>query len=609
MKTLRSPSVRRLLALFAALTLAAPACKDASSPDGATTVATTAPTTAPTSSASVAAGARALPSGTAEPPRVALGIHGAVSSQEAHATDVGLAILKKGGSAVDAAIAVGFALAVTHPSAGNIGGGGFMVIRTADGKPFSLDYRETAPSGASRDMYKGKDGKSTRESLDGPKAAGIPGTVRGFAAAHAKFGKLPWKDLVAPSVALAKDGFILDEETARDFVRATKKMRDLGYVDTAKLFEKADGTSLAAGDKFVQPELAKVLETIADKGADAFYTGPLAEKMASEVTKAGGIWKASDLAAYQAKWREPVVFTYRGHEVVTMPPPSAGGVVMRQLLAMAEVVKLHEKPWRSADEVHFFVEAMRRSYADRNQLLADPDFVKMPLAEILDPTYAKQRASTIDPLKATPSSEIQAGVPSKNESVQTTHYSVVDDAGNAVSNTYTLNTGYGAKFAVPGMGVLLNNEMDDFATTPGKANVFGLVQGEANKIEPGKRMLSSMTPTILSKDGELRAVLGSPGGPTITTTVAQLVRAIVDYDIPLDRAVPAFRAHHQWMPDQIFTEKSMPDDIKAELEKRGHKVVQRDRIGHANSIEVDPATKGFRAVSDTTRANGKAAAY
>ncbi|MBK6516292.1 MAG: gamma-glutamyltransferase [Polyangiaceae bacterium] len=602
-------SVLAHLLALAALTLA---CKEPTSPDVASSV--TAPpalsaSAAPTSTADVAPKPRALPKGAAEAPRVALGTRGAVSSQEANATDVGLSILKAGGSAVDAAIAVGFALAVTHPSAGNLGGGGFMVVREASGKSFALDYRETAPSASSRDMYLGKDGKPTKDSLEGPKAAGIPGTVRGFAEAHKRFGKLPWKDLVAPAVALARDGFALDPVTAADLARVTKKMRELGFAHTAKLFERPDGGALAAGEKLVQPELAKVLQAIADGGADAFYVGALAEKMASEVSQAGGVWKASDLAAYRAKWRDPIVFSYRGHEVVTMPPPSSGGVVLKQLLVMSEALKLNEKPWRSAEEIHLFAEAMRRAYVDRNQLLGDPDFVKMPLETLLDPAYLKQRASTIDPLRATSSKDIQPGVAPKSESTQTTHYSVVDEAGNAVSNTTTLNTGYGAKFAIPGTGVLLNNEMDDFAVAPGKPNVFGLVQGETNKIEPGKRMLSSMTPTILSKDGEVRAILGSPGGPTITTTVAQITRALVDYGAPLDKAVPALRAHHQWLPDELAVEEAIGADVVAELEKRGHKITKRPRMGHANCIEVDPETRGFRAVADTTRAGGKAAAY
>ncbi len=591
---------------LAALVACSPAGTDPVPPDGdlGPIVAS-----APSVSTSAAPTARQLPAGKAEAPRVALGTKGAVSSQESNASDVGIAILQKGGNAVDASVAVGFALAVTHPSAGNIGGGGFMVIRMASGESFALDYRETAPSAAGRDMYLDKKGNVTKDSLNGPKAAGIPGSVAGMAAAHKKLGKLSWREVVEPAIKLAKDGFALDEVGAKDLVEATKKMRDLGFEATAKVYAKPDGSPLAAGDKLVQPDLAKTLEAIAENPR-SFYEGPIAETMAKEVTKAGGIWKADDLKRYEAKWRPPIAFTYRGHEVITMPPPSAGGVVLKQLLAASEGMELQKKAWRSAEEIHLFAEAMRRTYADRNALLGDPDFVKMPMDKLLDTSYVKQRVADIDPNKATPSTQIKAGVePTKQESTQTTHYSVVDEAGNAVATTTTLNTGYGCKFMVPGTGVLLNNEMDDFATKPGSPNVFGLVQGEQNKIEPGKRMLSSMTPTIILKGGELRAVVGSPGGPTISTTVAQLVRAIIDYDKPLDVAVPALRAHHQWLPDQIWTEESIPADVQAELEKRGHVIRKRGRIGHANSIEVDQKTRGFRAVADTTRAGGKAAAY
>ncbi|HZF49693.1 MAG TPA: gamma-glutamyltransferase [Polyangiaceae bacterium] len=576
----------------------------------------TAPTTtaaATTTTAAAAPGspkARSLPKGKAESPRVALGTQGAVSSQEGHATDVGVDILKRGGNAVDAAVAVGFALAVTHPAAGNVGGGGFMVVRLANGEKLALDYREVAPSAATRDMYLDKKGDATKDSVNGAKAAGIPGTVAGLAAAHAKLGKLPWKDVVAPAVRLAREGFALDPVTAKDLIEATKRMRDLKLETAAKMFSKPDGSPFAAGDRLVQTDLAKTLQAIADGGPKAFYEGPIAETMAREVQKAGGIWKAQDLAKYQAKWREPVVFTYRGHEIITMPPPSAGGVVLKQLLTASEILKLDQKPWRGADEVHLSCEAMRRAYADRNLLLGDPDFIKIPMSTLLDPKYIAGRLNDIDPQKATPSTQIKAGVESsKKEGTQTTHYSVVDRDGNAVSNTYTLNLSYGSKFMVPGTGVLLNNEMDDFAVKPGTANAFGLVQGEQNKIEPDKRMLSSMTPTIVTKDGELRAIVGSPGGPTISTTVAQIVRGLVDYNRPLDEVLPAIRAHHQWQPDQIFTEEAMPAELQAELEKRGHVVKKRSRIGHANSIEVDVETRGFRAVADTTRGGGKAGAY
>ncbi len=552
---------------------------------------------------------RRLPAGQARPPAVALGTRGAVASQEAHATDVGRAILERGGNAVDAAVAVGLALAVTHPSAGNLGGGGFMVVRLADGTAHALDFRETAPSKAHRDMYLDKDGKPTKESLQGPKAAGIPGSVAGLAEAHRKLGRLGWKDVVAPAERLAREGHVVDEIHAKDIASGVTKMKEAGFEATAKLYARPDGAPLAAGDTWKQPELAATLAAIKDGGPAAFYEGPLAERMVAEVTRAGGVWEPKDLAAYRAKWREPIRFDYRGHEVTTMPPPSAGGIVLRQVLAASEAMHMERAPWRSADEIHLFVEAARRTYADRNQLLGDPDFVKMPIASLLDPAYTARRVADVDPAKATPSTSIREGLPAGRESEQTTHYSVVDEEGTAVSTTTTLNTGYGARFAATSVGVLLNNEMDDFAVKPGSPNVFGLVQGEQNKIEPGKRMLSSMTPTILAKDGDLRAVLGSPGGPTISTTVAQLTRALVDYGKPLDEAVGAFRVHHQWLPDAIWAEAAIPPEVEAVLVARGHAIKKRPGIGHANCIEVDPTTRGFRAVADVARGGGKAAAY
>ena len=553
--------------------------------------------------------ARKLPDAGTDP-AVAVGIHGAITSAEAHASAVGRDVLEHGGNAVDAAVAVGFALAVTHPSAGNLGGGGFMVVRMADGTTAAIDYRERAPGKATRDMYLDDKGNPTDARLVGAKAAGIPGTVAGLALAHEKFGALPWKDVVAPAIALAKDGHTLDTWHAEDLGNGFDRMTKAKLPDSAKHYVGKDGQKLAEGATWVQPELATTLQAIADGGAKAFYDGPLAETFAREVTKAGGIWTADDLRAYKAIEREPIVFDYRGHTVITMPPPSAGGVVLRQLLAAAEVLQLHDKPWRSVDEVHLYVESARRTYADRNLLLGDPDFVELPMTRLLDVSYVKKRVADIDPNKATPSSQIGAGLaPGKPEGEQTTHFSVIDAAGNAVSNTYTLNLGFGCLFVVPGTGVLLNNEMDDFAVKPGTANAFGLVQGEQNKIEPGKRMLSSMTPTILVKDGELRAVLGTPGGPTITTTVSQLVRALVDYGMTVDAAVASARIHHQWLPDMIWAEDRMSAELEAGLVAKGHQIRKRGSMGHANIIEVDPATKGFRAVADVTRDGGKAVAF
>jgi gamma-glutamyltranspeptidase / glutathione hydrolase len=569
------------------------------------------PTTTPPPDTVHPAGAdRSMPAGESAPPKLALGTRGAVTSAAEAASVAGLEILAAGGNAVDAAVAVGFALAVAHPSAGNIGGGGFMVLRLADGSTAAIDYRETAPGAASRDMYLDDKGDPTDARLVGPLAAGIPGTVAGLALAHARYGTMPWIDVVMPAVKLAESGHVLDSWHVEDLERGSARMRDAGFDASAQAYRRSDGSPYAEGDVWVQPELGRTLRAIAEEGPAGFYEGVVAQTMVDAVRAAGGIWTVEDLRGYVAKPREPITFEYRGHTVTTMPPPSAGGVVLRQILAAAEVMNLRAKPWRSVDEVHLYVEATRRTYADRNLLLGDPDFVELPMERLLDVAYVSERVANIDPARATPSSEISAGLPpGREESHQTTHFSVVDGDGNAVSNTTTLNLGFGCRWVAGASGVLLNNEMDDFAVKPGTANAFGLVQGEPNRIEPGKRMLSSMTPTILAKDGELRAVVGSPGGPTITTTVAQIVRALVDYELPIEDAVDAPRVHHQWLPDRIVTEDRIPDELANGLRARGHEVVERGTIGHANCIEVDPTTRGFRAVADVSRDGGAAVAY
>jgi gamma-glutamyltranspeptidase / glutathione hydrolase len=552
---------------------------------------------------------------------MAVGSQGAVSSAEGAASDIGVAILKKGGNAVDAAVAVGFALSVTHPTAGNIGGGGFMVIRSPDGSSTAIDYREMAPHAASRDMYVDASGQVTKEGRVGPKAAGVPGVVAGLAMAHKKYGKLPWADVLAPAIALARDGSVLDTWHAEDMQKVLGRIGEYAkdptttnpalqsaLKGTLAYFSKEDGSAYTAGETWKQPELARTLEAIAKGGPDAFYKGKLGPDMATKVKAMGGIWTPKDLAGYRALVREPIRFSYHGVDIVTMPPPSAGGVVLRQILAAAEHLELNKLPWDSTQRIHLYVEALRRTYADRNELIGDPDFIKIPMSELLDTRYVGKRMASIDPKKATPSSEIKAGLELK-ESQHTTHYSVVDGSGMAVANTYTLNAGFGAKVLIPGTGVLLNNEMDDFTSKVGSPNMFGLVQGPQNGIEPGKRMLSSMTPTILVKDGKLRAVVGSPGGPTITTTVAQLVMQLVDHGRTLQEAVAATRIHHQWLPDQIMAEASLPPATSAELQALGHKVVTWERIGHANCIEVDPKTSQLIAVADVTRDGGKASAY
>jgi gamma-glutamyltranspeptidase / glutathione hydrolase len=556
--------------------------------------------------------------------QVATGRHGAVTSAEGHATRIGLEILKQGGNAVDAAIAIGFALGVTHPSAGNIGGGGFMIIRLPDGRSAALDFREVAPGRATRTMYLDAKGNLTDESRRGPRAAGIPGNVAGFALAHEKYGSLPWKELVMPAVALARDGHPLDHSHAEDLrwgsraaalylaelgknKRGNKALRE-AVRKTLALWRRPDGAELQAGDVWVQPELATTLEAIAERGADAFYRGPLARTMAAEVSRMGGLWTEKDLAGYRAIERQPITFEHRGHRVTTMPPPSAGGVTLRQIMAASEILGLHQLPWDSPDRIHLYVEALRRVFADRNLLIADPDFVEVPLATLLDVTYLAGRMADVKRDRVTPSTEVGAGLELK-ESAQTTHFSVVDGQGMAVANTYTLNGGFGAKVVIPGTGVTLNNEMDDFTAKVGAPNMFGLVQGAQNAIEPGKRMVSSMTPTIVEKAGAIRAVCGSPGGPTIITTVAQVLLQVLDHGRTLDQAIAAPRVHHQWLPDQIRHEDSLDPAIARALAERGHALRSRGTIGHANCIEVDPRSGAMRAVADTGRDGGEAAAY
>ncbi|MBM4359789.1 MAG: gamma-glutamyltransferase [Deltaproteobacteria bacterium] len=551
---------------------------------------------------------RTLPQGQPEPPRLALGVHGAVASQDRLATEIGLAVLRRGGNAVDAAIAVGFALAVTHPAAGNVGGGGFMVIRLADGTASALDFRETAPGAATRNMYLDAEGRPTRQSLDGPKAAAIPGTVAGFELAHRRFGSVAWRELVAPAVELARAGHVLDAFEAKNLISAREASRKAGFDASARYFEKPDGSAFSEGERWVQIELSETLATIAaDPGA--FYRGPLATRLVAGVRAAGGIWTEADLAGYRALEREPMRFPYRGHEFLTMPLPSSGGIVLRQILHGCEHLQVSRSPWRSPDEIHTYVEIARRAYADRNALLGDPDFGSPPVAELTRAGYIEARMADIDPAHATPSTAVRPGLAPPPESHDTTHFSVVDEAGNAVATTFTLNASFGSKFVVPGLGVLLNDEMDDFAVKPSFPNLFGLVQGEPNAIAPGKRMLSSMTPTVVVKDGELRAVLGSPGGPTITTTVVQLARALLDHGVPIDAAVAAPRVHHQWLPDTLVAEEANPPALLDALRERGHAVELRPRIGNANVIEVDPTTRGFRAVADVSRGGAAAAAY
>jgi len=621
-------SLRRLFALAAALALACGAKAQPADPTPAASSppAASAPVAQPSAPAPAEPAGKTAPEPAAKPllaVDVATGRHGAVTSAEKNATAVARAILERGGNAVDAAVALGLALGVTHPTAANMGGGGFMVVRKPDGSSAMLDFREVAPSKASRDMYLDDKGNVTMDRLRGPRAAGISGNIAGFAMAHKKFGTLPWKDLVEPAIGLARNGWEIDNTHAGDIAEALNEMRSYleeveaaakpnpalvaGLRETMALFSHPDGTPLKAGDRMTAPALATTLAAIA-RDANAFYRGPLAKKMAAEVTAMGGLWTAQDLASYRAIERKPIVFDYRGYQIITVPPPSAGGVTVRQIFAASETLKLYEKPWDSVDRIHLYVEALRRIYADRNNLIADPAFVDVPMKTLLDVSYMARRMSDVDLKTATPSSKVGAGV-TMQEKPQTTHFSVVDAKGMAVSLTYTLNGSFGARLAIPGTGVLLNNQMDDFTSKVGAANAYGLVQGPQNSIAPGKRMVSSMSPTIVAKDGALRAVCGSPGGGTIPTTTAQILMQVLDYGRTIDQAVANTRIHHQWLPDAIIHEETLDPAIAQALAARGHKLISRRAIGHANCIEVDPTTGDLRAVADAGRRGGDADAY
>lgn len=598
--------------LLAAWPAALGCAASSTAPEAPTAASAAAPHPSP---APVAARVEALPGGYAE------GRRGAVSSPEAHATEIGIQVLRRGGNAVDAAVAVGFALGVTHPSAGNVGGGGFMLVRSPDGSSTAFDYREVAPRRASADMFLDAAGNVLTDSELGPRAAGIPGTVAGLAFAHEKLGSLPWAELVEPAVALARDGVPLDAVHAEELrvvgseirayrTRVPESNSALRAALSATLsrFSGADGRSPAPGDLWRQPELASTLAEIRDRGPDAFYRGRLATDMAAAVAAMGGLWSAEDLAEYRVIEREPVRFDYRGHEILSMPPPSSGGLALREILTASELLGLHTLDWDSPRRIHLYVEIVRRSFADRNGLISDPDFSPLPMQQVLDASYVRARMADIDPEHATPSTRVASGV-ARQEPAHTTHFSIVDAAGMAVANTYTLNGDFGARVQIPGTGVTLNNEMDDFTAKVGAPNQFGLIQGQQNAIAPGKRMLSSMSPTIISRGGALRAVVGSPGGPTIITTVAQIVMQLIDAGRPLEQAVASVRIHHQWLPDEILHEPALPDETRRALQAMGHHLTSEESIGHANCIEVDPATGSLRAVADVARFGGKAAAY
>ncbi len=530
---------------------------------------------------------------------------GMVVTTDTLASAAGLEVLRAGGNAVDAAIAVQFALAVVHPAAGNIGGGGFMVLRTADDSVASLDFREEAPGAATPDMYLDEEGETTEESWVGPLASGVPGSVAGMAAAHERFGSLPWERLLEPAIRLARDGFVVRREFHDNVAGSDRIPR----FEAARETFLPDGEPPAVGSVFRQPELARSLEAVAGTGGRAFYEGWIADSLVAQMERLGGIMTREDLAAYEAVWREPVEFDYRGRRVVSMPPPSSGGVTLAEILNIVEGFRLDSLGWHSADAVHVAVEAMRRAYGDRNYYLGDPDVVEMPLEMLTSQAYADSLRASIRMDTVSPSSRFNK-VSGSEESTETTHFSVVDSAGTAVAVTTTVNGYFGSGVLVRGAGFFMNNEMNDFSVNPGEPNAYGLVQGEANAIRPGKRMLSSMSPTLLvGPDGTTELVTGTPGGATIITTVFQILSNHVDFGLPVQASVNAPRFHHQNLPDRIHYEpEGLPPEVVESLRSRGHEL--RERGGYSGDVEsiwIDPDGR-FWGAADPRR-EGSALGY
>jgi gamma-glutamyltranspeptidase / glutathione hydrolase len=521
--------------------------------------------------------------------------NGMVASQEAVATRVGVEILKEGGNAVDAAIATGFALAVTLPRAGNLGGGGFMMIHmSGSGETTALDYREMAPAAAFKDMFLDADGNPDKQkSRFSGLAVGVPGTVAGFAAAFDKYGSgnLTWTELVAPAIKLAEDGITVTPSLSAALLSAAPRLtKDPA---SAAIFYKQSTVPFLPGETLKQTDLADTLRLIAEKGAAGFYEGKIAENIASKVQSAGGGMTVEDLASYQPVWRSAVTGNYRGYEIASMPPPSSGGIHIVQILNMLESYPLREFGPNSADTIHVMAEAMRRAYADRSKFLGDPDYVSVPAKGLTSRDYAAELIETIVLEAATPSTEVKPGTPIPYESNETTHFSVVDKDGNAVSNTYTLNFSYGVGLTAEGTGVLLNNELDDFSAKPGIPNAYGLIGGTANAVEGGKRPLSSMSPTLVFKDGKFHMATGSPGGSRIITTTLQIILNVVDHQMNIAEATAATRIHNQWLPDEIRVEEGLSPDTINILEARGHEINVKNAMGSTQSImRVDGVLAG-----------------
>ena len=530
------------------------------------------------------------------------GANGMVSSQNAHATEVGAQVLADGGNAVDAAVAVGFALAVTLPRAGNLGGGGFMLVHDAEAnETVAIDYREEAPRRAGRDMFLDEQGNVDQaRARFSHLSAGVPGTVAGLWRAHQDYGRLPWKRVVLPAVRLAREGFEVTYDLAG--LLASRKERMCRFEAACRYFYKPGGEPYRPGERLVQPDLADTLEAIAANGADAFYRGEIAEKIVAEMKKGGGLVDAESLAAYAPVVRDAARGTYRGYEVLTMPPPSSGGIHIVQMLNILENFPMAEFGAGSADAVHVLAETARLAYADRSKHLGDPDYYDVPAEWLMSKAYARQLAAGIDMKRARPSSEVAPGVPPAYESPDTTHFSVIDRDGNVVSNTTTLNFSFGSGIAVSGAGFLLNNEMDDFSAKSGVPNAYGLIGHKANAIESGKRPLSSMTPAIVFDDGRAWFATGSPGGSRIITTVLQMIVNVIDHGMNIAEAEAAPRMHHQWLPDVLQLESGFSPDTIRILESRGHAVAASQwSMGSLQTVAWKDGV--FRGSSDPRRPN------
>jgi gamma-glutamyltranspeptidase / glutathione hydrolase len=531
--------------------------------------------------------------------------NGMVVSAHTQSSRIGVSILQKGGNAVDAAVATEFALAVCYPEAGNIGGGGFMLIRTSDGKTDVVDYREKAPIHASRDMYLDKAGNvSEGLSTETHLASGVPGTVDGMINAHLKYGKLPFKEVIQPAIDLAEKGFPLTGRQAEELNSNRKSFIDRNSFRPAFVKDSL----WKEGDILIQNALAETLKRIRDNGRDGFYSGKTARLIIREMKKGNGIVSEQDLKEYRSVSREALHAYYKGYKIITIPPPSSGGIILIQLLKMIDPYPIREWGFHSSRTIHLMIEAERRSFADRSQYLGDPGFVKIPADQLVNRKYLLNRMSTFDENRVSSSQEIRPGSPEGYTSEETTHYSVVDGKGNAVSATTTLNNTFGSSIVVDSAGFLLNNQMDDFSVKPGFPNMYGLVGGEANSVQPGKRMLSSMTPTIIEKEGKLFLIVGSPGGSTIPTTVFQVIVNVLDFGMNISQAVDAGRFHHQWLPDWISYEKNAIDSLTSEkLREMGHILKERASIGSVNAIMILP--DGKKAGCADIRGNNSSCGY